>query len=82
MQTCVKRLSADELNNYTITDVVMPLPGSQVQYPSYGGENWLEQILGEDGIALKQLDHRVKYALSIYFVSLLCSDFNLYVLFI
>ena len=58
----VKRLTADQLDNYTIYDVVMPLPGCQVQYPLYnGGENWLEDILKQDDITLEQLDHRVKY---------------------
>jgi len=58
--TKVKRLNADELSNYTIYDVVMPLPGSRVQYPLYDGDNWLQQMLKEDNISLEQLDHRVK----------------------
>lgn len=33
-------LSAEEAENYSIHDIVMPLPGYDVIYPSHHGKNW------------------------------------------
>lgn len=45
----VKALTAEDLGNYKLSDVVFPLPGWKVQYPSYA-ESWFKEQLGEDGL--------------------------------
>ena len=54
-QRKVKQLTAEDLPNYTIFNVVMPLPGWGVQYP--GGEvgELYEKILTTDGLDPKNM---------------------------
>jgi tRNA pseudouridine13 synthase len=46
----VRQLTEDDLDKYTIFDVVMPLPGFDVEYPSGSiGELYME-IMKADGL--------------------------------
>lgn len=51
----VKILTEKDLPNYTLTDVVMPLPGWKVTYPPYA-KTWYDEYLAKDGLTtdLKQ----------------------------
>lgn len=56
----VMKLTQKDLSSYSITDVVLPLPGYRITYPVYGTENYYEEILVEDKIKNSDFDHRVK----------------------
>ncbi|XP_062522851.1 pseudouridylate synthase 7 homolog isoform X2 [Corticium candelabrum] len=61
----VELLTEKTIDNYSIHDVVLPLPGFDVTFPSYESSSWYEEILTGDDITLQMLNHRVKdYALS------------------
>lgn len=51
----IKLLKEDDLDKYSLADVIMPQPGWKVTYPSYA-LSWYEEFLGEDGLTtnLKQ----------------------------
>ena len=62
---CVKLLSTEDLNSYTIHDVIMPLPGYDVTYPQHAARAWYEELLSRDGIDINNMRHKVKdYSLS------------------
>lgn len=45
----VKALTEEDLEKYTLADVVMPLPGYRVTYPSYG-KTWYDEMIEKDGL--------------------------------
>lgn len=45
----VKMLTEEDLEHYTLSDVVMPQPGWRVTYPSYA-KQWYEDFLAKDGL--------------------------------
>lgn len=45
----VKILTAEDLSNYTLADVVMPQPGWKVTYPPYA-KTWFDEFLSKDGL--------------------------------
>ncbi|EIW67793.1 hypothetical protein TREMEDRAFT_32838 [Tremella mesenterica DSM 1558] len=51
----VKLLTAEELGSYTIFDVVMPLPGWNVEYPSGKIGQLYEDIMKADGLDLHRM---------------------------
>lgn len=56
----VKILSADELKDVSIEDIVYPLPGSEVQFPDNIIAEWYEEILEEHGVEFEPPDNRYK----------------------
>ncbi|XP_041441200.1 pseudouridine synthase 7 L homeolog isoform X2 [Xenopus laevis] len=53
------------VDNYTINDIVMPLPGFDVIYPKHKIAAAYEEILAADNLDIKNMRHRVKdYSLS------------------
>eukprot|EP00041_Stephanoeca_diplocostata_P021863 m.516422 g.516422 ORF g.516422 m.516422 type:complete len:801 (+) comp21928_c0_seq4:180-2582(+) len=46
----VKVLAAEDVPKYSITDVVLPMPGYAVMYPHNVVGDWYRQALAEDGI--------------------------------
>lgn len=51
----VKHLSADDLAIYTIFDVVLPLPGYDVEYPQGETGEFYSQMLAADGLDIKYM---------------------------
>lgn len=61
----VKILTEDDLKNYTIFDIVLPLPGHNVIYPNNEIKKIYEDILARHGFRLEMPKQKVKsYSLS------------------
>lgn len=54
-------LAVEDLDNYTIFDVVLPLPGFDIIYPE-NMKSFYTQLLEEHGLTLEMPRQRVKYA--------------------
>ena len=51
----------DELNKYTIFDIIMPLDGTDIQYPNNRVKDYATKLLQESGLSpdyLKAYKHR------------------------
>lgn len=56
----IKFLTEEDLNNYTIFDVVLPLPGYDVEYPKNVVREWYKEELEKVGLTLEMPKQRVK----------------------
>ncbi|KAG4396667.1 hypothetical protein AAZX31_19G228800 [Glycine max] len=58
----VKVIDAEDLNSgcYTIDDVILPMPGSRVKYPTNHIANVYEDLAKKDGISLTESVHNVE----------------------
>lgn len=45
---------------YSIFDVIMPLPGSDVLFPAYSIKEKFDKMLAEDGLTVHSFNHRVR----------------------
>lgn len=46
----VKQLTEDDVGNYSLSDVIMPLPGWHVEYPGGALGKLYEDIMAADGL--------------------------------
>lgn len=53
-------ITAENINNYTIHDVVMPLPGYDIMYPENEAHTWYREMLEKDGLSIDNLRHSNK----------------------
>lgn len=53
-------LSAEEAESHTIHDIVMPLPGFDVIYPSHHVGKGYRELLSADGLDIDNMRHKVK----------------------
>ncbi|KAL0276260.1 UNVERIFIED_CONTAM: hypothetical protein PYX00_003866 [Menopon gallinae] len=61
----VRCITAEEVNNYNIDDIVHPLPGYSISYPNNIIKTWYEELLKEEDIADEGFKQRVKeYSIS------------------
>lgn len=63
----VRALTEDDIQSgrFSIHDVVMPLPGYDVEYPKHSAKVWYEDLLSADGLEINNMRHKVKdYSLS------------------
>ncbi|XP_033228408.1 pseudouridylate synthase 7 homolog [Belonocnema kinseyi] len=58
----VKILKQDDLNNFSLEQVIMPQPGWKVVYPPYA-LSWYKEFLGEDGLTTDLKQKNKKYTL-------------------
>jgi tRNA pseudouridine13 synthase len=49
-----------ELKQYSVFDVVLPLPGFDVLYPNHELKNDYSETLRIDGIDIEQMKHKIK----------------------
>jgi len=57
----VKQLTQEDLANYTIHDVIMPLPGWNIDYPAGDIGELYTKILEEDGLDPKRMQRDQRY---------------------
>lgn len=55
--------SEDDLERYSIYDVVLPLPGFDVKYPENVVKDWYKEALEEYGLELEMHKQKVKLVL-------------------
>lgn len=61
-RTMVKPLTVEDISSgkYTIFDVVLPLPGHDITYPSNDCSKWFEERLAKDGLSSELLKQKQK----------------------
>ena len=59
-QRKVIAIDSETINNYTIYDVLLPLPGYGITYPANEVAGWYTELLEADGLGDKGLKHTVK----------------------
>ncbi|CAD5124880.1 DgyrCDS13133 [Dimorphilus gyrociliatus] len=61
----IKSITVENVLDYSIEDVVLPLPGYDIVLPENETSQWYSEMLAEDGLSLPALKHTVKsYSLS------------------
>ena len=53
-------VTADTVSNYSIEDVVLPLPGYDVKYPENGTKAWYQELMAQDDLDVDNLRHKNK----------------------
>lgn len=49
-----------EVDKFSVSDVVLPLPGFDVRLPDNVVAQWYRDLLARDGLSMDELRHRVK----------------------
>ena len=53
-------VTEETAGDYSIHDIVLPLPGWDVTYPQNAASQWYEDMLDKDGLTQESLKHKVK----------------------
>lgn len=61
----MKFLSEDDIENYTMHDIVLPLPGFDVKYPENEVKQWYKELLQEYGLELEMTKQKVKLVFNV-----------------
>jgi len=67
----VKQLTEEDIGNYTIHDVIMPLPGWNIDYPAGDIGELYTKILKEDGLDPKRMQRDQRYVMCLLLYILL-----------
>lgn len=62
----VKVLCEEDLDKYSIFDIVLPLPGFDVKYPDNQVKDWYIEILQESGLELEMPKQKVRLVYVIF----------------
>jgi tRNA pseudouridine13 synthase len=62
----VKQLSEEDISNYTIHDVIMPLPGWNIDYPAGDIGELYTKILHADGLDPKNMRRDQRYVTTLH----------------
>lgn len=60
MKQDVRYITEDDIGNYKIDDVVLPLPGHDVLFPNNSIGTFMKDLLKEDNLSPESLNHPVK----------------------
>lgn len=53
-------ITEENQHQYSIYDVVLPLPGHSVICPENETKNWYEELLEKDWLSMKEFNHHIK----------------------
>jgi len=53
-------LTAENIDKYSVHDLILPLPGFNVKYPENESLEWFKEMLAKDGLTLDSLKQNVK----------------------
>lgn len=56
----IKILDENDVENYTIYDIGLPLPGFDVKYPENAIKEWYKELLEGFGLSLEMHKQKVK----------------------
>ncbi|KAF4519801.1 hypothetical protein B566_EDAN006815 [Ephemera danica] len=57
----VRKISAAEVSQFSLQDVILPLPGHAVTYPDNAAAQWYEEFMAEDGLSSAALKQNIRH---------------------
>lgn len=75
----VENISEENLSNYTIFDVVYPLPGGDVCYPKNEVGEWFIDLLAKDNLTSEKLLKKNKYitlCIKYFYTTMILTEFS------
>ena len=54
-------VTEENLESYSIHDLVLPLPGHSILYPDNEVKTWYTEVLATDGLTLESFTHKIRY---------------------
>ena len=60
-QRKVMTINESNINEFSMKDVLLPLPGFDIEYPANEVANWYTELLAEDGLSESDFKRSVKY---------------------
>ncbi len=62
-------IDENNIKDYTINDIILPLPGFDITYPANEVAGWYTELLEADGLTEMDFKQSTKYALFFCFIS-------------
>lgn len=70
-QRKVMFIDENNINDYTINDIILPLPGFDITYPSNEVAGWYTELLQADGLTEMDFKQSTKYICFLFYFPLL-----------